>query len=205
MRISLLTLNLLLIFLHAASAQSNLPVSDNGHDNNLLYSSVLAFGGLSTTTTGGGIKFCSSNALAKKTRFSIGPSVFAERLIVQKYSEEKNVKEVHTTLLSPGLNTKYQLNNSCYLQVDLTLLIGMETRHRNTPRPSGRMEDDPRALSGLQLEQTFFYRALREKRLQWGIGFFERITDSNIYQADFGGKIYLGFGWVVKTNTQIDS
>jgi len=205
MRISLLTFHVFLIFLHAASAQSNLPVSDNGHDNNLLYSSVLAFGGLSTTTTGGGIKFCSSNALAKNPRFSIGPSVFAERLILQKYSEEKNVKEVHTTLLSPGLNTKYQMNRSCYLQLDLTLLIGMETRLRNTPRPSGRMEDDPRALSGLQLEQTFFYRALRGKQLQWGIGIFERVTDSNIYQADFGAKIYLGLGWVVRNNNRIDS
>ncbi|HET6227282.1 MAG TPA: hypothetical protein VFF27_13445 [Bacteroidia bacterium] len=161
----------------------------------LSYSSVLLFPELSGKATGIGAKFCTSNLLNVNPKFSIGPSVFLERLVFPKYLEEKNIKNTRTTLLSPGLNGKYHLNPNCDLQLDLTLLIGFETRERIVPSASGRTVEDPKPLSGLQLEQTFFYRVSQKKGVQLGIGVFERITDSNIYHSDFGIKTYVGFGW----------
>ena len=196
MRIQVLVFSfLVVIFLPQAKAQ-NIPFAPNDTVNyNLSFSSIQVFGDLSAKAAGGGLKFCGSTVLNINPRYSIGPSVFLERLIFPKYLEEKNVKEAHITFLSPGVNAKYGLNRFCYLQVDVTLLIGMETRVRIVPKPDGRTDEDPLPLSGLQLEQTIYYKTPGKKGVQLGIGLFERVTDSNIYHFDYGAKVYLGFGW----------
>lgn len=196
MRIQVLIFSLSFVtFLPSLVAQNDSYVSNEKLISNLPHSSVLAFGELSTKIAGGGIKFCTSNTLDIAPQFTIGPSVFVEQLNYSKYLEEKNVKGAHITLLSPGINAKYHLSNSCYVQVDLTLIAGIETRLRITPRPSGRMEDDPCALSGLQVEQSFFARTNGKKGMLVGVSIFERIIDSDIYHTDFGVKLYAGLGW----------
>ncbi len=195
MRIQVLIFSLsFVLFLPQLDAQNDAYVSNDKPTTNLSHSSVMVFGELSTKIAGGAVKFCSSNPIDRSPQFSVGPSVFVERLIFQKYLEEKNMKAARITLLSPGVNAKYHLNNSCYVQVDLTLIAGIETRIRIIPRPSGRMDDDPRALSGLQLEQSFFCKTQGKKGVLVGVGIFERIMDSDVYHSDFGAKVYIGFG-----------
>lgn len=196
MRIHVLIFSLSFVtFLPQLVAQNDSYVPDVKLTNDISYSSILVFGESSSKIAGGGVKFCNSKEFSKDTRFSIGPSVFMERSTFQKYLEAKNVKETHITILSPGINVKYKFNSCCFLQVDLTLIAGIETRVRIVPRASGRMEDDPRALSGLQLEETFFCRTFWKKKGLAGIGIYERIIDSDIYHSDFGAKAYLGLGW----------
>lgn len=196
MKIQILIFSLSFVtFLPQLDAQNDSYVANDNLTSNLSYSSLLAFGELSPKVVGGGLKFCSSVELSKSTRFSIGPSVFIERSYLAKHLEEKNVKEAHITLLSPGVNAKYQLNKNSYIQFDLTLIAGLETRVRYTPRASGRMEEDPRALSGLQFEQSFLSKTLWKKKGLLGIAFFERIIDSDINHLDAGAKLYVGLGW----------
>ena len=198
MRIRVLIFSLSFVsFLPQLDAQNDAYVSNEKPISrlSLSHSSVLVFGELSTKIVGGGLKFCSSNPLDKTPQYSIGPSVFVEWFTLQKYYEEKNIRNARFTLLSPGVNAKYHLNNNCYVQVDLTLIAGIETRVRIAPGPSGRTEEDPIALSGLQFEQSFFGRTTGKKGVPFSISIFERIIGSDIYHSDFGAKVYVGFGW----------